>query len=189
MKIVAGLGNPGTRYARTRHNVGFMAVERLAAGLGLSIGRSKHDALLTETLVAGERVVLLLPQTYMNNSGISIAKAMRNANATGADLLVICDDVNLPLGKLRLRPKGSAGGQNGLRSIIVHLGTDAFPRLRIGIGDREGGALTDHVLGTFRPDEHPPIEQAIDQAAAAALAFLERGLETAMNEYNGWAPA
>jgi PTH1 family peptidyl-tRNA hydrolase len=189
MKMVAGLGNPGVKYARTRHNVGFRAVERLGERLGVALNRSKHDALMAETVCGGERVTLLMPQTFMNKSGVSLAKAMRNANATGSDLLVICDDVNLPLGKLRLRGQGSAGGQNGLRSIIVHLGTEEFARLRIGIGDKEGGDLSDHVLGTFRPDEQPLIEQAIDQAADAALAFLERGLEAAMNEYNGWAPA
>ena len=189
MKIVAGLGNPGSKYARTRHNVGFRAVEALSDRLGVKLDRSKHDALMAETTCGGERVMLLLPQTYMNKSGVSLAKAMRNANTTGADLLVVCDDVNLPLGKLRLRGQGSAGGQNGLRSIIVHIGTDEFARLRIGIGDREGGELTDHVLGTFHPDEIPLIDQAIERAADAALAFLERGLEAAMNEHNGWAPA
>lgn len=189
MKIVAGLGNPGAKYARTRHNVGFRAVEELANRLGVALDRTKHDALMAETACGGERVMLLLPQTYMNKSGVSLAKAMRNTNATGADLLVVCDDVNLPLGKLRLRGQGSAGGQNGLRSIIVHLGTEEFARLRIGIGDKEGGDLSDHVLGTFRPDEQPQIDQAIDRAADAALAFLEHGLERAMNEHNGWAPA
>ena len=189
MKVVAGLGNPGARYARTRHNVGFRAVETLAARLGVRLDRAKHDALIAETNCGGERVLLMQPQTYMNKSGVSLAKAMRNANATGADLLVVCDDVNLPLGRLRLRGSGSAGGQNGLRSIIVHLGTEDFARLRIGIGDKDGGDLTDHVLGTFRPGEQPLIDQAIDRAADAALAFLEHGLETAMNEHNGWAPA
>lgn len=186
MKLIVGLGNPGPRYRQTRHNVGFMVLDRLAGRLGVSSWREKFSAEAAEASHAGERLLLLKPQTFMNLSGVSVAKAARNnAEDLTRDLLVIVDDVNLPLGRLRLRGGGSAGGHNGLKSLIEHLATQEFARLRIGVGDREGPeGLADHVLGKFRPDEVPEVERAVDRAADAALSFVEHGLERAMNAYN-----
>ncbi|MCX5770968.1 MAG: aminoacyl-tRNA hydrolase [Candidatus Hydrogenedentes bacterium] len=184
MKLIAGLGNPGSRYRNTRHNAGFAAVERAAEKLNAGFAREKYRALLAETEWNGERLMFMKPMTYMNLSGESIARAVRYNNLELGNLLVVLDDVNLELGRLRLRPAGTAGGHNGLKSIIDHLGTDEFPRLRIGIGQSRGAVLRDHVLSTFAPDEKPAAENAVARAADAALCFIEFGIEKAMNEFN-----
>lgn len=184
MKVIAGLGNPGPRYRNTRHNAGFTAVDRVAEKLNAEVAREKYRALIAETEWKGERLLLIKPMTYMNLSGESVARAVRYNNVELCDLLVVVDDVNLELGRLRLRPAGSAGGHNGLRSIIEHLGTDEFPRLRIGVGQSRGAVLRDHVLSTFAPDEKPVAEKAAARAADAALCFVEFGIDKAMNEFN-----
>lgn len=185
MKLVVGLGNPGPQYRYTRHNVGFRAVERVADMLGISFDQEKYEGLIAKGQRGAHAVLLLKPMTYMNVSGVSVAAAAKNRVANPLDLLVVTDDINLPLGRLRLREKGSAGGHNGLKSIIERLGTDEFPRLRIGVGDKEPGVdLRDHVLSGFRPDEKPEVERVIELAAEGILEFVDRGASRAMTELN-----
>lgn len=184
MKVIAGLGNPGLRYRNTRHNAGFKAVDRMAEKLNAEFAREKYRAILADAEWKGERLLLMKPMTFMNLSGESIARAIRYNNVELCDLLVVVDDVNLGLGRLRLRLGGSAGGHNGLKSIIDRLGTDEFPRLRIGVGQSRGAVLRDHVLSTFAPDEKPVAEKTAARAAEAALCFIEFGIKKAMNEFN-----
>jgi len=187
VKLIAGLGNPGTRYRNTRHNAGFAAVDRAAEKLNAEFAREKYRALLAQTEWSSERVMFMKPMTYMNLCGESVARAVRYNNVQLCDLLVMVDDVNLDLGRLRLRPAGSAGGHNGLKSIIDHLGTEQFPRLRIGVGQTRGAVLRDHVLSTFAPDEKPVAKKAVARAADAALCFIKFGIDKAMNEFNNGA--
>lgn len=185
MKILVGLGNPGSQYRFTRHNAGFLVLDRLAERLALPFGRERFGGLFAKGQCEGCDVVLLKPLTYMNRSGECVGQALRYTNAAPEDVLVVVDDVNLPLGRLRVRSDGSAGGHNGLKSIIEHLGSDAFPRLRIGVGQgRQGATLTGHVLGTFAQDEMPEMERAVDRAADAAVTFVVKGLGPAMNAFN-----
>jgi PTH1 family peptidyl-tRNA hydrolase len=187
MKVICGLGNPGERYRLTRHNVGFRVVDLLADRWALTgQGRVKDGAALLEHRLpepAG-RVLLVKPLKYMNLSGGPLRAAMRQTDADPvSDLLVIADDVDLPLGKLRLRRAGSAGGHNGLRDIIAAFGTSDFARLRVGIG--RGGETVDHVLATFTPDERELATEAIATAADAAERWLRDGIDEAMNAFNG----
>lgn len=185
MKIIVGLGNPGPRYRNTRHNVGFRAVERVAERLGAEFSRERDHALIAETRQGSGKIMLLKPLTFMNMSGVAVAAAARNRVREPGDLMVLADDVNLPLGRLRFRIRGSAGGHNGLKSIIEHLGTDGFPRLRMGVGkETQGSALVEHVLGTFLPEEWPEVDRMIDRAVEGVLCYLASGIEAAMNEYN-----
>ncbi len=187
MKVICGLGNPGERYRLTRHNVGFRVVDLLADRWALTgQGRVRDGAALLEHRLpepAG-RVLLVKPLKYMNLSGGPLRAAMRQTDADPvSDLLVIADDVDLPLGKLRLRRAGSAGGHNGLRDIIAAFGTSDFARLRVGIG--RGGETVDHVLATFTPDERELATEAIATAADAAERWLRDGIDEAMNAFNG----
>src|SRR5215469_15615808 len=185
LKLVVGLGNPGSRYEGTRHNVGFEVVDRLAkGGSGAKFAR-KFEGLLAETEIDFRRVLLLKPETFMNLSGRSVGQAVRFFKVAPTDLLVVCDDLSLPLGKLRLRPGGSDGGQKGLRDIASHLGTDQFPRLRIGIGDREDLDAADYVLSRFRSSERPVIDDALILASQAVAVWVTQGIEAAMNRFNG----
>lgn len=185
MKLIVGLGNPGPQYRNTRHNVGFLVVEELARRWGVAFDQEKHSALLARAQRGGSVVWLLKPLTFMNRSGIAVAGASRNRVPDLRDLLVVVDDINLPLGQLRMREKGSAGGHNGLKSCIEHLGTQEFPRLRIGVGENEAGSnLTDHVLGTFSPQERPAVERSVERAANGVALFVESGVHSAMNEVN-----
>ncbi len=185
LKLVVGLGNPGSKYEGTRHNIGFEAVDRLAAGgSGARFGR-KFDGLLAESEIEFRRVLLLKPETFMNLSGRSVAQALRFYKIEATDLLVICDDLSLPLGKLRLRGGGSDGGQKGLRDITAHLGTETYARLRIGIGDRGPIDASDFVLSRFKPAERPAIDDALIDATQAVAVWVARGLEAAMNRFNG----
>ncbi len=178
MKLVAGLGNPGREYEATRHNVGFRVVDALAERAGAS-WRLRGDR--AEALVASGELLLLKPLTFMNLSGPAVKAALGFRDAGPADLLVVCDDMALPPGALRLRPSGSSGGHHGLDSLIASLGTDAFPRLRVGIGGPPPGMSgADFVLGRFRPGEEPPIPLAAD----AADAWARLGLEQAVAKYN-----
>ena len=190
MKVICGLGNPGDRYRLTRHNVGFRVVDLLADRWGLTgqgkirDGAARLEAALPEPV---GRVLLVNPMRYMNLSGGPLKAALRQTDVDPAlDLLVVADDVDLPLGRTRLRREGSAGGHNGLRDIISALGTDEFSRLRVGIG-RPGAsrATVDHVLATFKPGERELADEAIATAADAAERWLRDGIEAAMNEYNG----
>jgi PTH1 family peptidyl-tRNA hydrolase len=185
LKLVVGLGNPGSKYDGTRHNIGFEAVDRLAAGGSGARFSRKFDGLLAEAEIDFHRLLLLKPETFMNLSGRSVAQALRFYKIEAAHLLVICDDLNLPLGKLRLRAGGSDGGQKGLRDITAHLGTEAYARLRIGIGDRGPIDATDFVLSRFRPAERPAIDDALIDASQAVAVWVTQGLEAAMNRFNG----
>jgi len=187
MKVICGLGNPGERYRLTRHNVGFRVMDLLADRWGLTgAGRVREGAarLEAERPEPIGRVLLMKPMKYMNISGAPVRAALRHADADPAiDLLVVADDVDLPLGKVRLRRGGSAGGHNGLRDIIAALGSNEFNRLRVGIG--RAGETVDHVLSTFKKDERDLAAEAIATAADAAELWLADGIEAAMNTYNG----
>lgn len=190
MKVVTGLGNPGERYRLTRHNVGFRVVDLLADRWGLTgQGRVRDGAAQLEVQLEdpAQRVLLVKPMRYMNRSGAPVKAALRQANAELADdLLVVTDDVDLPLGRLRLRREGSAGGHNGLRDIIATFGSNEFNRLRVGIG-RPGSTreTVNHVLSTFRPNERELATEVIATAADAVELWLREGIEAAMNRYNG----
>ena len=185
MKLIAGLGNPGTQYRNTRHNLGFEILDALADRLGVHFDKEKHSGQYTQSNHQGENVLLLKPLTYMNRSGDCIAKHSRNKVHEPEDILIIVDDINLPLGRMRLRTNGSAGGHNGLKSSIERLGTKDFHRLRIGVGDnRQGKDLADHVLSKFRPDEKEQVQQAIEKSVEAALLWLHGEPQDVMNQYN-----
>ncbi len=185
MRLIVGLGNPGPQYRNTRHNLGFRVLDGLADVLGSTFSREKHGSVLAEARSAGHRLVLVKPQTFMNRSGVAVAKVARNALQDPGDLLVVADDVNLPLGRIRFRARGSAGGHNGLKSVIEHLGTRDFARLRLGVGGGEGREdLSGHVLGGFRPEEWPEVDGMVERGVAGAVRFLEAGIEQAMNEFN-----
>src|SRR6187200_2168163 len=184
MKILIGLGNPGLKYAGTRHNVGFDVIDYLAAGKGASSFREKFEAFVAEMKEGDETVLLVKPLTFMNLSGRAVRAILDFYKVPVENLLVVCDDINLPLGKLRIRTKGSHGGQNGLRNIQEQVGTDAYARLRIGIGAPAFDAV-DHVLSKFRSGERAAVEDAIAIAAQAALTWMRQGTEAAMNKFNG----
>ena len=185
-KLVVGLGNPGSKYEATRHNIGFEAVDRLARGGAGATFTRKFEGLLAEVEFDFRRALLLKPETFMNLSGRSVRQALQFYKLDpAADLLVLCDDLALPLGKLRLRGGGSDGGQKGLRDIAAHLGTTDFARLRIGIGDRGPIDAADYVLGRFRPAERPIIDDALIAATQAVAVWVTQGLDPAMNRFNG----
>lgn len=184
MRVIVGLGNPGRRYRATRHNLGRDVVERLAAQLGVR-WNEEGWARTARARVGAASVVLAFPESYMNVSGQAVRDLLRRRRRRAADLLIIYDDLDLPLGQLRLRPGNGPGGHNGLRSIIEALGTGQFPRLRIGIGRPPAGVdPVDFVLERFTSDERPAIDAAIARAAEAALAVATDGLPAAMNRYN-----
>ena len=186
MKLIVGLGNPGPDYRDTRHNVGFLVADELARRWRLSEAwREKFEALHVRTTVADEAVILAKPLTFMNLSGQAVAGLAAFYKIEPADVLVVADDVALPLGRLRARPEGGAGGHNGLKSIIQHFGTQAFPRLRVGVGrgdDRRD--LADHVLGRFEAGERETVSAAVLRAADAAERFLSEGIERVMSAFN-----
>lgn len=185
VKIVAGLGNPGPRYRNSRHNLGFLVLDQLAERLGVRLDREKSQGLVAEAVWRGERLLLVKPMTYMNRSGDCLAGLARNTLQRPEDLLAVVDDVNLPLGKMRMRPVGSAGGHNGLKSVIERLGTRDFPRLRLGVGqERRDAELADYVLGRFHPEELPEVRRMVETAPDAILCWVEHGAEQVMNEYN-----
>ncbi len=186
MKLVAGLGNPGPRYARTRHNVGYAVVDELARRWGVSVEKyeRRYEALLGDAQLAGERVLLLKPQTYMNLSGRSLLAVTQFYKLAGSDLLVICDDLDLPVGRIRVRAAGSGGGQKGLENILLRLASNDIPRLRIGIGKVDKSVTTDYVLSRFSPDERETIDQTVTTAADAVECWLGEGIDAAMNRFN-----
>ncbi len=185
LKLIVGLGNPGLKYQGTRHNIGFELVDRLAQGARPTRFTSKFDGQLAEIEIDYRRVLLLKPQTFMNLSGRSAAQAIRFHKIDLADVLVVCDDLSLPVGKLRLRPGGSDGGQKGLRDLTAHLGTDQFPRLRIGIGENGEIDSADYVLSRFRATERAAIDDALILATQAAAVWVVQGIDAAMNRFNG----
>jgi PTH1 family peptidyl-tRNA hydrolase len=189
MKVVVGLGNPGPKYAGTRHNVGFEVIDYLAAAPGVGPFRSRFQALVAEAKEGGEQVLLVKPDTFMNLSGRAVRQVVDFYKLPLADLLVVSDDFNLPLGKLRARAKGSHGGQNGLRDIQQQLGTDEYARLRIGVGQPGPGEAVDHVLSRFKPGEKKAVEEAVAKAAEAVLVWVKSGIEACMNRANGPDPS
>ncbi|GGK32062.1 peptidyl-tRNA hydrolase [Caldalkalibacillus thermarum] len=185
MKIIVGLGNPGPKYAQTRHNIGFLTVDRLAEKLGISINQEKWRSLVGETSVSGEKVLLLKPMTYMNRSGEAVIEVVRFFQCPVEDVLVIYDDLDLPFGTMRLRLKGGHGGHNGVRSLIDHLGSQTFKRIRMGIGRPENGDVVHYVLNPFPPQERQQLAEFIDRGASAAEAYLNTDDFTqVMNRYN-----
>ncbi len=184
MKVIVGLGNPGNKYASTRHNVGFDVIDYLSHSPHAGAFQHRFVTLLSELLEDSQKLLLVKPQGYMNRSGQPIRELVDYYQLPPDTLLVICDDFNLPLGKLRVRARGTHGGHNGLRDIQQHLGTTEYSRLRIGVGAPEDDAAGDHVLGPFRPSERPVIEEAIARAAQAVLVWVQKGVEVCMNQYN-----
>lgn len=184
MKIVVGLGNPGKKYDGTRHNVGFDVIDRLAAAPGVSSFSSRFQAQIAEVREDDEKVLLVKPETFMNLSGLAVRQLVDFYQAELTDVLIVCDDVNLPLGKLRFRARGTHGGHNGLRDIQSHLGTTEYARLRIGVDAPGPGDMVDHVLGKFRPTEKAAIEDGVSLAVQAAAVWIKKGIQTCMNQYN-----
>ena len=187
MFIIAGLGNPDEKYQGTRHNVGFDVVDRLAEKYQIAVDTKKHRALIGKGVIEGQKVLLVKPQTYMNLSGESIRSLVEYYKINPEEeLLVIYDDISLEPGMLRLRTKGSAGGHNGMKSIIKHLGGDTFPRIRVGIGGEKhpGQDLADYVLGHFKDDEKELLSDALDKAEKAAELFAQDEFSEAMNKYS-----
>jgi PTH1 family peptidyl-tRNA hydrolase len=185
-KLVVGLGNPGKDYEHTRHNVGFDIVDRLANRHRIAVGKRDYRGLVGDGRIGACRVFLLKPQTFMNVSGESVAAFLRQKPLPLTEILVITDDIALPVGKIRLRPQGSAGGHNGLKSLIAHLHSQEFSRLRFGVGaPRDPSVQIDFVLGRFSKAEQADVETAMEVAADAVEAWIAHGIEPAMNRYNG----
>lgn len=185
LKLIVGLGNPGERYARTRHNAGFWVINALAQRWNIRCGQKKFHALWGQGRVAGTNVILLKPQTFMNRSGQAVAGAARFFDIPDEDIFVIFDELALEPGRIRLRPRGSAGGHRGVKDIIAHLGNSGFPRLRIGIGrGPENAETSDYVLAVPTADELPLLHRAVEFGADAVEAWLREGMEAAMAEYN-----
>ncbi len=181
--LIVGLGNPGKQYEETRHNIGFMVLDRLAAATSTTFQSTpKWQCHLAK--IPGSGTLLLKPQTFMNLSGRSIRQVLSFHKWTPEQMLVIYDDASLPLGTLRFREKGSAGGHNGIKSIIEHLGTDGFPRLKVGIGGSQPGNMVGHVLGKFSPDERPVLENTLATALEAVQLARSQGIAAAANQYH-----
>ncbi|MEC2076596.1 aminoacyl-tRNA hydrolase [Metabacillus fastidiosus] len=185
MKLIIGLGNPGKQYESTRHNVGFMAVDQLSDRLNIPLDRTKFNGLYGIGHISGEKVILLKPLTYMNLSGECIHPLMEYYEVDDDEIVVIYDDLDIPTGKIRLRTKGSAGGHNGIKSMIHHLGTQQFNRVRVGIDRPSNGmTITDYVLGRFTEEEQADIQSAIKQSAEACEKWLTTDFNQVMNEFN-----
>jgi PTH1 family peptidyl-tRNA hydrolase len=183
--ILAGLGNPGAEYARTRHNAGFMAIDRFCSDRGISVTRSRFNALTAEADIGGFRVLIMKPQLYMNRSGESISDAANFYKIHPSNVIVLCDDVNLDVGRIRIRKKGSDGGQKGLRDTISNLGTDEFPRLRIGVGRLpQGGDMVNWVLGHISPELNEDFDNALKNAQEAIPLLIQDKFDEAMCKYN-----
>ena len=184
-RIIVGLGNPGSEYAQTRHNVGFWCVDRIAADHDITLSRRHRSALIGEGEIEGHRIVIAKPRTFVNLSGRAVVYLLARYSVSPQELLVIYDDISLPPEKLRLRPEGSAGGHNGVTSIIDAVGTQDFPRLRIGIGGPpEGVGRVDYVLGTMSGEERKAALGLVDRAADATVSLLTDGIDEAMGKFN-----
>lgn len=185
MKLIVGLGNPGKEYEMTRHNIGWMALDRLAKEWNIDVTKNKYRALYGEGTVKGEKVVLLKPMTYMNLSGESLSQAMQWYKPEIQDIVVLYDDMDIPLGKLRLRTKGSPGGHNGIKSLIQHLGTQEFNRVRMGVGrPHPGSDVIKHVLTNFRKEEVEEVENAVSKIRDVIECIIDQGFVIAMNRFN-----
>jgi PTH1 family peptidyl-tRNA hydrolase len=183
-KIIVGLGNPGPRYAASRHNVGFHVLDRLAQKHRLEFKRKRFNAHLAEGEIDARGVLLVKPQTFMNLSGEAVGKVLNANRVPFSDIIVVYDDLDLPLGKLRLRARGSAGGHHGMESIIAHIHSSEFARLRVGIGRPASREDVNHVLGRFNDDETETIEATYERAVEALEIWLDQGIEKAMNLFN-----
>lgn len=188
MKVIVGLGNPGAQYANTPHSVGFEAVDAIAAELGVEWEPKKaFSCLMAKGVFAGMPVLLVKPQTYMNLSGDSVAPVVKYHNATPADLIVVQDDIDIPLGRLRIRKNGSCGGHNGIRNIIERLGSQSFIRLKVGVGKDKSNVIG-HVLGKFDPASRTTVDKVVSASVQAVASILRDGADKAMNVFNGWTP-
>ena len=185
MKIIAGLGNPGREYAMTKHNVGFLMIDTLADHLGATEWRDKFDALIAKTRIGTEPVLLVKPQTYMNDSGRAIAPIMHFYKLPAEDLIVAHDDMDIPAGTIRIRKKGSSGGHNGIKSLIAHLGSENFPRVRLGVGrPLPGWSVVNHVLAPFPQEDKTAVDEAIKYLIPAVECIVNDSVDMAMNKYN-----
>lgn len=184
MFLIVGLGNPGNHYQETRHNLGFMVLENLVKKWNEKFKKGKGPYDISETTIGSHRILFAKPTTYMNKSGIAVDDLVKRYSIELSHLLVLCDDLNLPLGKLRLRKKGSDGGHKGLASIISYLNTEEFSRLRLGIGSNLETNATDYVLSSFYPAEQPFVNLMIERGAQAVVDFVDKGIEWTMNFYN-----
>lgn len=184
MYVIAGLGNPGKKYENTRHNMGFIAVDLIAEEYGIKVDKIKFKALVGEGRIAGQKVLLVKPQTFMNLSGQSVMEVMNFYKEDIEKLIVIYDDIDIPTGSIRLRKKGSAGTHNGMRNIVYLLQDDGFPRIRVGIGTDKKVDLINYVTGGVSKSEKELLEDALTRAAKAAACIVEKGIDKAMNEYN-----
>ena len=185
MKIIVGLGNPGAQYAGTRHNTGFAVIYELSDSYDIRVDTKKHKAIIGKGMIAGEKVILAMPQTFMNLSGESVRELLDYYKCDTSDLIVIYDDISLDVGKLRVRKKGSAGGHNGIKNIIAHLGTQEFDRIKVGVGEKPAKmGLADYVLGRFSKEEQPVIREGAALAAKAVETIISEGTDSAMNKFN-----
>ena len=184
MRLIVGLGNPGDRYASTRHNIGFMALDRIAQAYGIAVGKKGFQSLHGSGKVGECKVILVKPQTFMNRSGEAVGEVAAYFRISPCDILVIYDDVDLPFGRLRIRPNGGSGGQRGMASIISTLGTDEFPRVRVGIGRPEGGDVSGYVLSAFNGDERKVLDTVVERVADAVETFCVSGVIEAMDRFN-----
>lgn len=185
--LIVGLGNPGAKYSKTRHNIGFMAVDHVAEANSIALSKSNFKGLWGKGSIAGKEIILLKPQTYMNLSGEAVRGISGYFHIKPEDILVIYDDIDLEFGSVRIRPGGGSGGHRGMESIIEHLGTNNFPRIRLGIGrpkERGQGDVADYVLSSLTPDEKDTLKQMLDRTKDAVDAILKDGIEKAMNKFN-----
>lgn len=185
MKLIVGLGNPGFQYAVTRHNIGFQAIDAIAEAYHIAIQKNKYKSLIGEGTIKGEKVILMKPQTYMNLSGEAVRACMDWNKLTKNDIIVIYDDVSLEVAQLRIRKLGSAGGHNGIKNIISHLGGQEFPRIKIGVGEKPPGwDLANYVLSRFTDEEIKVIAPKLNDVVKAVEIMLDKGIDQAMNQYN-----
>lgn len=184
MKLIVGLGNPGREHENDRHNVGFRVLDVLARRWTIDLTRKRHQAVCGRGMCGDQAVLLIKPQTFMNRSGGCVAEVVAFYQVSLTDLMVIVDDMALPLGRLRIRPGGSSGGHNGLQNIMDQLGDKAFARVRVGIGAAAPGRAVEHVLGSFRPEEKPVLETALERAAQATECWLREDVASAMSRFN-----
>lgn len=184
MYVIAGLGNPGKKYENTRHNMGFITIDQLAEKHNIKTDKLKFKALVGEGRIAGQKVLLVKPQTYMNLSGESVREVMSFYKLEPENLIVIYDDIDIEVGALRIRKFGSAGTHNGMKSVVYQLQSDRFPRIRLGIGSQKKGDLVNFVIGGFSKEEVPVLEEAVSNAVLAIECILEDGIDRAMNQYN-----
>ena len=185
MKIIVGLGNPGNEYAKTRHNVGFMLVDALAEHLNINLWKDKFNAQIAEGRIGTEKILLVKPQTYMNNSGEAVGPLMRWYKVTPEDIIVAHDDMDIPAGTIRIRKKGSSGGHNGIKSLIAHLGSENFPRVRLGVGrPLPGWSVVNHCLAPFPQEDNTAVDEAIKYLIPAVECIVNDSVDMAMNKYN-----